>query len=80
MKDFFVRYPGTLQPLQVRGGETQECWLSSARLKVKAHRAKRFVIALKNKDEAGYRSLVATDPGESHQANNSIVVISTLSD
>ena len=61
VKDFFVRYPGTLQPLPVRGGETQECWVSSARLKVKAHRAKRFVIALKNKDEADYRSLVATD-------------------
>ena len=36
-------------------------WVSSARLMVKAHGAKRFVIAVKNTDEAEYRYLVATD-------------------
>lgn len=61
VKDLFVRYPGTLRSIQVRGGESKEMWVSSVRLRVKAHDAKRFVVAVKNKNEAEYRYLVATD-------------------
>jgi len=58
---FFVRYPGVPQRLRVRGGETIEVMISSARVHVCAHGKKRFVIALKYPGETEYRYLVATD-------------------
>jgi hypothetical protein len=45
----------------IRGGKLCEGMVSSARLYVKAHGKKRFVIALKYEGETDYRYLVATD-------------------
>ncbi len=61
VQDYFAKPQGTLQAVALRGGESVQMWVSSARLKVKAHGTKRFVIALKRADEAQYRYLVATD-------------------
>jgi len=61
VKDYFAQHAGTLQPVRVRGGESLAMWVSSARLMVKAHGTKRFVIAVRNQDEAEYRYWVATD-------------------
>ena len=52
---------GTNQTIRIRGGKEVNVIVSSARLKVDAHGVKRFVIALKYKDEKNYRYLVATD-------------------
>ena len=61
IKHYFDAHAGTLQTVHVRGGDTSKMTVSSARLVVKAHEAKRFVIAIKNQDEAECRYLVATD-------------------
>ena len=61
VKEYFSRNGGTAQNVRVRGGKIDEMTVSSARLFVKAHGTKRFVIAVKNKGEADYRYLVATD-------------------
>ena len=58
---YVEKHSGTLQRVCVRGGETLDMWVSSARLMVQAHGRKRFVIAVRNKDEAEYRYLVASD-------------------
>jgi hypothetical protein len=61
VKDYFSRHAGVTQAVSVRGGKTNKMTVGSARLIVKAHGTKRFVIAVKNQDEAEYRYLVATD-------------------
>jgi hypothetical protein len=62
LSHYFTRYnQGTVQKITVRGHKTQEGTISSARLYVKAHQKKRFVIALKYEGEDNYRYLVATD-------------------
>jgi len=61
VQDYFARHQGTLQTLALRGGESVQLWINSARLKVKAHGTKRFVMAVKRVDEAQYRYWVATD-------------------
>jgi len=61
LKDFFRAYPGVSQRIRVRGGEEIEVIVSSARVHVCAHNAKRFVIALRYPNETEYRYLVATD-------------------
>jgi hypothetical protein len=61
VKDYFAQHAGLLQSVPVRGGESLAMWVGSARLKVKAHGTKRFVIAVRNQDETEYRYLVATD-------------------
>ena len=58
---FFARYPGVPQAIRIRGGEPVEVIVSSARVHVRAHGKKRFVIALKYTGEDEYRYLVATD-------------------
>ena len=59
---YFARHnQGVPQQFAVRGGKLQEGIVSSARLLVKAHQKKRFVIALKYEGEDNYRYLVATD-------------------
>ena len=58
---FFQRYPGVPQAIRIRGGEPVEVIVSSARVHVRAHGKKRFVIALKYTGETEYRYLVATD-------------------
>ncbi len=61
VKDYFLKHAGVTQAVSVRGGKTNEMMVGSARLMVKAHGTKRFIIAVKNQDEAEYRYLVATD-------------------
>lgn len=58
---YFVKYPGGLQEIQIRGGESAKVIVGSARLYVPSHRKKRFVIALKYEGEQEYRYLVACD-------------------
>ena len=61
VKDYFLKHAGVSQKVSVRGGKTNEMTVGSARLMVKAHETKRFIIAVKNEDEPEYRYLVATD-------------------
>ena len=62
LSDFFnVTCKGTIRKVRVRGGEEITMTVASARLHVKAHGKKRFVIAVKYKDEKNYRYLVTTD-------------------
>jgi hypothetical protein len=61
VKHYFDTHAGSAQNVCVRGGETHKMTVSSARLVVKAHETKRFVIAVKNQDEVENRYLVATD-------------------
>ncbi len=59
--EYFRRYPGVEITLRIRGGREVNVVLGSARLFVKAHARKRFVVALKYQGEDEYRYLVASD-------------------
>lgn len=61
VNNYFAKHGGVPQDVCVRGGKIQHMTVGSARLEVKAHGGKRFVIAVKNENEAEYRYLVATD-------------------
>ncbi len=61
VKDYFSKHEGVSQTVSVRGGKITEMTVGSARLMVKAHGTKRFIIAVKNEGEDEYRYLVATD-------------------
>ncbi|ABK42643.1 hypothetical protein Mmc1_3441 [Magnetococcus marinus MC-1] len=61
VEEFFQRYPGVTGRLPVRGGENRAIVFRSARIHVKAHGVKRFVIALKYDGEQDYRYLFASD-------------------
>jgi hypothetical protein len=62
LSDFFnITCKGTPRKVRVRGGEEVTMTVASARLHVKAHGKKRFVIAVKYEGEKEYRYLVATD-------------------
>lgn len=61
VKEYFSKYPGTMQKIRIRGGEIVEVNVGSARLFVNSHHKKRFVIALKYEGEAEYRYIVASD-------------------
>ena len=61
VKAYFASHAGVPQAVRVRGGKVEEMTVSSARLWVKAHARKCFVIAVKNQGEDEYRYLVATD-------------------
>jgi len=63
LTDYFNAYPGVLQRVVIRGGEVIEVLVGSARLYVRAHGEKRFVIAIKYPNEKEYRFLVAKDMG-----------------
>lgn len=58
---YFASYPGTEITLRIRGFKEMKVVLGSARLYVKAHGQKRFVVALKYEGEEQYRYLVASD-------------------
>lgn len=64
---YFNRQPGVRQAIKIRGGENKHVTMLAARLKVKAHGEKRFVIALKYDGEDEYRFLVATNMSWRHQ-------------
>ena len=55
--EYFTRYSGIEITLQIRGGKKVQVTLGSARLWVKSHEQKRFIVALKY----DCRYLVASD-------------------
>lgn len=58
---YFGRQPGIQCELVIRGGKTQTVTMLAARLYVKAHGKRRYVVALKYENEEEYRYLVASD-------------------
>ena len=50
----------------IRGGKEEQVTMQAARLYVKAHGKRRFVIALKYEGEEDYRYLVASDMSWRH--------------
>lgn len=58
---YFSRSAGVKTTLIIRGGEEKRVTLLAARIVVKSHGKKRFVIALKYEGETDYRFIVATD-------------------
>lgn len=67
LSDYFNRQAGVQSKLTIRGGEKKPVTMLAARLKVKAHGKRRFVIALKYEGETEYRYLVASDLSWRHQ-------------
>jgi hypothetical protein len=61
VEEYFRRNPGVPKLLKIRGGEEQTVTMHGARLKLKAHGCKRFLIALKYEGEENYRYLLASD-------------------
>ena len=61
LTSYFARSEGVEATLTIRGGEEKKITLLAARLVVKSHGKKRFVIALKYEGETEYRFIVATD-------------------
>ena len=61
VEEYFSKHPGTPQSIRIRGGERVTVIIGSARLYVRSHRRKRFVIALKYEGEQEYRYIVASD-------------------
>lgn len=58
---YFNSYPGVVKNISIRGGETQAVVMGGARLWVKSHQKKRFVIALRYEGEQENRYIVATN-------------------
>jgi hypothetical protein len=56
---YFNSYPGVEQTISIRG-EAKKVVIHGARLRLKAHGQKRFIIALKYEGETEYRYLVAS--------------------
>ena len=67
LETYFKRQAGVKTDLIIRGGKSQQVTLLSARLTVKAHGKRRFVIALKYDNEKEYRYLVASDLSWRHE-------------
>jgi hypothetical protein len=66
LETYFSRQPGVKTKLMIRGGETKSVTVLSARMIVKSHAKKRFVVALKYEGETEYRFIVATDLSWQH--------------
>ncbi len=60
ISEYFRAYPGVAQSVRIRGAETAELLVGSARLYVEAQRRKCFVIAVRYPEETEYRYLVAS--------------------
>lgn len=60
VKTFFSQYATISQQLLIRGDFPRQVQVGSARLYVKAHQCKRFIIALQYEGENEYRYLVAS--------------------
>ncbi|MFZ4077694.1 MAG: transposase [Legionellaceae bacterium] len=58
---YFSRTPGVITTLMIRGSKEKSVTILAARLTVKSHGKKRFIIALKYEGETEYRFIVATD-------------------
>jgi len=61
VEEYFRRNPGVSKSMKIRGGKEQSVIMHGARLYLKAHGCKRFIIALKYEGEEEYRYLVASD-------------------
>ena len=62
IETYFRRYSyGVARALSVRGGQNKNTLMDGARLYLKAHVCKRFIIAIKYEGEENYRYLVASD-------------------
>ena len=61
IEEYFVRNPGVSRQIKIRGGKEQTVTMHGARLYLKAHGCKRFIIALKYEGESNYRYLIAND-------------------
>ncbi len=61
LRDYFLRSQGVETTIVIRGGKTQKVTMLAARLYVKAHKKRRFIVALKYEGETEYRYLVATN-------------------
>lgn len=61
VEDYFAKFPGTEQNIRIRAGKEIKVNIGSARLHVRAHGKKRFVIALRYEGETEYRYLIASD-------------------
>lgn len=61
VKTYFTSYPGVEKTISIRGGKIQAVMLGGARLWVKSHQKKRFVIALRYEGEQEDRYIVATN-------------------
>lgn len=61
VKEYFRIYPGYEQEIKIRGEAIVKAHISSSTLYVEAHKEKRFVVAIKYKEEKKYRYLFATD-------------------
>jgi hypothetical protein len=61
IRSYFNAYPGVQKSLSIRFGEHQTVILGGARLWIKAHLKKRYVVTLRYEGEQEDRYLVATD-------------------
>jgi hypothetical protein len=61
LSTYFSRTPGVTTELVIRGGERKKVTVLAARLHVKSHQKKRFIVALKYEGETEYRFIVARD-------------------
>lgn len=61
LRDYFNRQPGVETTIRVRGGKDQKVTILAARLKVRAHEKRRFIVAIKYEGESDYRFLVASN-------------------
>lgn len=61
VKSWFDSYPGVAKTISIRGGALKAVVMGGARLWVKAHQKKRFVIALRYEGEQDNRYIVATN-------------------
>jgi len=58
---YFKSNPGVLKELIIRGDKQKKVFIHGARLTLKAHGCKRFIIALKYEGEENYRYLIASE-------------------
>ena len=61
VKNYFLKHPGVLQAIRIRGDKEIMATVGSARLHVCSHGKKLFVIALKYEGEEEYRFIIASD-------------------
>ena len=61
VSECFNSHPGIQMTIPIRAGEPKVVVMGGARLRVKAHKKKRFVIALRYEGESESRYIVATD-------------------
>ena len=67
LNTYFARQAGVERCLVIRGGKEQKVTLLAARLHVKAHGKRRFVVALKYEGEEKYRYIVASTLSWRHE-------------